>query len=145
MSDSPLFELVTEIARKIHEPLGHDRHEIGLAHAKDSDCTASCEALPEYRRATLSFDLDKMETGVDVQEIVVHEAAHIDTWELHMLAEELADALAASMPESHREAMKTLLREKVRQAGERCTTDVGHTYLRLLRRAGILDTPAQTD
>lgn len=142
---SPLFELVNEIFTKIREPLGLDRHEVGLVNAPATDCTASCEALPEYRRATLSFDLDKMQTGVDVQEIVVHEAAHVDTWELHTLAEELADALAESAPRSHRRALRKLLREKVRQAGERCTTDVGHTYLRLLRRAGILDTPAQDD
>lgn len=144
MSD-PLFVLVNEIFTKIREPLGLDRHEIGLVHVKEADCMASCEALPEYRRATLSFDLDKMATGVDVQEIVVHEAAHNDTWEIHTLAEELADALAESAPESHREPLRKLLREKVRQAGERCTTDVGHNYLRLLRRAGILDTPDQGD
>lgn len=138
-----MFELVNEIFTKCREPLGLDRHEIVLINEPADDCTASCEALPEYRRVTLSFDLDKMETGVDPQEIVVHEMAHVDTWELHTLAEELAFALADSMPKSHRKAMRRLLLEKVRQAGERCTTDVGHKYLRLLRRAGILESPKE--
>ena len=140
-----MFEVVAEIFEKCRDALGFDRHELVLvSEESDGSFTAACEALPEYRRAKLTFDLERMETGTDPQEVVVHEMAHIDTWELHTLAEELAIALAESAPRSHRKALKKLLREKVRQAGERCTTDVGHTYLRLLRRAGILDTPDQT-
>lgn len=140
-----LFEHVTDIVNKVREPLGLDRYELQLAHGPMEKATASCVANPEYHQASLAFDFDKMQTGVDVAEIVVHEMTHCHTWELHTLCEELAKALAESAPPTHRRALRKLLREKVRQAGERCTTDVGRTYLRLLRRAGILDTPASTD
>lgn len=138
-----LPEQVQVILDAIREPLGLDRMEIALKTDPEmDDARACCNAQPEYRMATIAFNWDRIETGDDPAELVVHEAAHVPTWELMSLAEELAHALADSLPESHREGVRKLLLEKVRQAGERCTTDVGHTYLRLLRRAGILDTPA---
>jgi len=144
---SPMFALMREIVAKCAEPLGLDRFTLGLANEDLSHdgASAGCEAMPEYRKAKIAIDPERLGTGEDFAEIVVHEMAHVHTWELHTLAEELAYALAESAPRSHRKALRKLLREKVRQAGERCTTDVGHTYLRLLRRAGILDTPVNTD
>ena len=138
-----LHDQARELLDRIHEPLGLDRFEIRLvSNPEMDDARACCEAFPEYRAAVITVNPDRLETGDDLAEIAVHEATHITTWELYSIAEELANALADSLPETHREGVRKLLLEKVRQAGERCTTDVGHTYLRLLRRAGILDTPA---
>jgi hypothetical protein len=136
-----IHAVITDLIERCREPLAKSDWELVTISGPQEDCTASCEAMPEYRRAKLTFDPEKLETGSDVAEIVVHELAHCDTWELHTLCEELAKALAESAPKPYRKALKKLLLEKVRQAGERCTTDVGHTYLRLLRRAGVLDTP----
>jgi hypothetical protein len=135
-------EHVCGLVERCREPLDLEHWTLRVVSGEIPDATASCEANPEYRQAVLSFDINKMETGDDPAEIVVHEMAHCHTWELHTLCQELADALAESAPKTHRRALRKLLQEKVRQAGERCTTDVGHTYLRLLRRAGVLDTPA---
>lgn len=126
---------------KIREPMGLDRWTITPTAEPIADSRAFCVAHPEYREARIVLDFDKLQTGDDVDEIVVHESTHCLTWELHTLAEELANALADSLPESHREAMRKLLLEKVRQAGERVTTDVGQGFLRMFRRAGVLDRP----
>lgn len=128
------------IVEAIREPLALDRWNIGLSNKSD-DGRATCEASPEYAEAVLTFDLDKLKTGDDVQELVVHEMTHCHIWPLHALAENLAQTLARTMPETHREPMMTMLREEVRLAAEKVTTDVGQAYLRLLRRAQVLDTP----
>lgn len=137
-------ERVLEIFEKIREPMALDRWTIGLANTPSPEGRATCEASPEYREAVLNFDFDKLQTGDDLDELVVHESTHCHIWPLHALAENLAQTLAKTMPESHREPMMTMLREEVRLAAEAVTTDVGHTYLRLLRRAGVLDTPQES-
>ena len=106
------------------------------------DARAACVAQPEYREADVFFAFDKILTGDDLAELTVHEMAHCHTWPIHAVAESLANALAESAPEHLREPLRVLLGEQVREAAERTTTDVGHAYLRLLRRAGVLDTPA---
>ncbi|MBA3678537.1 MAG: hypothetical protein H0W74_14290 [Sphingosinicella sp.] len=136
-----ILETVSEIVDKIREPLGLDRWQIQTVSEPLEDARACCIAQPEYLDVVIKIDPDKLQTGDDLQELVVHEVTHLRTWEIHTLAEELANALAESTPETHREPLRKLLLEKVRQAGERATTDVGHDYLRLLRRAGVLDSP----
>ena len=133
-----LASLVSGIVDAIREPLGLDRWSLRVMTGALDDARASCEASPEYREARLCFDFDKLQTGDDLQEIAVHESAHCVTWPLHTLAETLADAVADQLPKHQREAVRTVLREQVRIAGEQVTTDVGQTYLRLLRRAGVL-------
>lgn len=142
-----IHETICGLIEKCREPLAKCDwlFRIVSEDLSEASATACCEAMPEYRTAKLSFDANRLKTGDDLHEIVVHEMAHCDTWELHGLAEELADALAESAPEALREPLRKLLQEKVRQAGERTTTDVGHTYLRLLRRAGVLDMPPAND
>lgn len=125
----------------VREPLALDRWSIQPEIAQLEDARACCAASPEYREARISFDLDKLQTGDEVDEIAVHELTHCHTWPLHALAENLAQALAESAPESLREPLAKLLLEEVRKAGEQVTTDVGHAYVRLLRRAGILASP----
>lgn len=137
-----ILEHVKAVLDAIREPLGVDRWDIRLGADAIPDARAYCLASPEYKTADLMVDPDKLQTGDDLQEITVHETSHLHTWKLHELAERYANALADSMPETHREAMRKSLLEEVRQAGEEVTTDVGHTYLRLLRRAGVLDKPA---
>jgi hypothetical protein len=144
-SELVIHDHIVEILDKIREPLGLDRHTITPEVESIADSRAYCMAQPEYRDAKIAFDLDKLKTNDDVQELVVHESTHLHTWELHSLAEELANALADTLPDYAREGVRKLLLEKVRQAGERVTTDVGHTYLRLLRRARVLDTPPQVE
>jgi hypothetical protein len=136
-----ILQHVTELLDAIREPLGVDRWDIRLKSEPIVDARAYCLASPEYRSAEIVIDPDKLQTGDVLQEVAVHETTHLHTWKLHELAERLANALADSMPETHREAMRKSLLEEVRQAGEEVTTDVGHAYLRLLRRAGVLDSP----
>ena len=142
MADAPNTELATfadELVEAIREPLELDRWSIRLVSGPLEDARASCEASPEYREATISLDFDKLKTGDDLAEVVTHELGHCHTWPLHTLAEGLAHALADSAAPAQREGLRKLLLEQVRDAGERVTTDVGQTYLRLLRRAGVVE------
>lgn len=135
---------VEGIFEKIREPLGLDRWQIQLVNGEYPDARAWCEPHDEYREAVIGFDFDKLKTGDDLAEVVVHEATHCHTGDLHDIALELADALSECQPEASREAFRKLLCKRVNKAAERTTTDVGHAYLRLLRRAAILDTPPAT-
>jgi hypothetical protein len=109
-----ILQHVTELLDAIREPLGVDRWDIRLKSEPIADARAYCLASPEYRSAEIVIDPDKLQTGDVLQEVAVHETTHLHTWKLL---------------------------EEVRQAGEEVTTDVGHAYLRLLRRAGVLDSP----
>lgn len=140
----PERELVTHIVdtlAAIAEPMGLDRWNLTAQAGPLEDARACAEVAPEYREGVLSFDLDKLKTNDDVAELVVHEATHAHTGALHDIGLELADALADSLPENFQAPVRRLLRRRVNYAAEQVTTDVGHTYLRLLRRAGVLDTP----
>lgn len=137
-----LHEHISGLVERCREWLGLDHWTLRVETGAVEGATAACSASPEYREATLSFDFDKMRTGEDPAELVSHEMAHCHVWPIHAVAEHLANALAESAPEHLREPLTKLLQEQVREAAERTTTDVGHTYLRLLRRAGVLDTPA---
>lgn len=140
-------EQVHHIVERSVASMGLERWDIALEQKslEEDQCRAGCNAMPEYRQATIVVDADRLQTGDDLQELVVHEMAHCHVWPIHALADQLALALAESAPKSHRKALRKLLCEEVRLAAEATTTDVGHTYLRLLRRAGVLDTPPTTD
>lgn len=125
---------VQALVDRIREPLGLDRWQVRVEAEALEDARACAVAAPEYRELVLTFDLARLETGDDVRELVLHEAAHAHTWPLHALAEELAKALAESLPAAAREPMRGLLLEQVRKAGELVTTDVGQTYHRLLAK-----------
>lgn len=126
----------------LKEPLGLDRWSLLCQAGPIENATASCSADPEYKKACLQFDVDSMDTGDDLDEVITHEMTHCHTWPLHTLAEQLALALAEAAPKYLRKALRKKLLEEVRKAGEEVTTDVGHVYLRLARRAGILAPPA---
>lgn len=125
----------------IREPLELDRWTLKPEAGALEEGRGACSAMPEYREAALVFDLDRFQTGDDVAEMVVHEVTHCHTWPIHAVAEHLAHALADVLPEPTRDGMRKLLQEWVREEAERTTTDVAYTYLRLLRRAGVLPTP----
>lgn len=133
-----LHEQVERIVAAVAEPLALDRWSLRIESGQMEDCRACCQASPEYREATIRFDFDKLETGDDLTETVIHELAHCHGWPLHAVAEKLADSLADTLPRGQRDAVRATLQEYVREAAERVDTDVGQTYLRLLRRAGIL-------
>lgn len=135
-------EHISAQLEKIREALGLDRWTITPTIGPLEDSRAACAAMPEYREAKIILDLEKLQTGDDIDEILCHEATHCITWPLHAVAEHLANALADSMPKSHQDAMRALLQEQVRVAAEQVTTDVGHIILRHLRRGGVLDNPA---
>jgi hypothetical protein len=139
-----LSVLMWDTIAKLREPLALDRWAIHPVAGDLTDARAACVADPEYREASIYMDFNRIKTGDVLDEVIVHEMAHCHTWPLHTLAESLADALAESAPEPQREALRKLLSEQVRYAAEQITTDIGHTYLRLLRRAGILATPEST-
>ena len=134
-----LQDQVEAIVEAVREPMGLDRWSLRIETGALEDCRACCQASPEYREATIRFDFDKLETGDDLTETTVHELAHCHTWPLHAVAEKLADSVADSLPKGQRDAVRAAVQEYVREAAERVTTDVGQTYLRLLRRAGVLD------
>jgi hypothetical protein len=144
--DPRLTGHVRSIVDAVREPLELDRWEIRVdAGPEEEDGgRATCIPLPEYRCATINFDFDRIQTGDDLAELAVHEMTHCHTAPLHDLAIALADALADVAPKYMRKGLRKKLQEEVRLAAEATTTDVGHTYLRLLRRAGILPTPEAT-
>ena len=137
----PLEITALDRINKLREPLALDRWAIFVESAELPDSRACCQADPEYREATIKIDFDGLKTGDDLDELIVHEMTHAHTWPIHAVAEGLAHALADALPKPYRAALRKKLQEEVREAAERTTTDVGQTYLRLLRRAGVLDAP----
>jgi hypothetical protein len=124
---------------RIREPMGLDRWQIEIATGPckgddGEDCTGAAHADPEYRKARIVLDIERMETGDDVEEHVVHETTHLPVWPIHKAAEDLAHAWADSAPPALREAIRAYAAEQVRQAAETTTTDLGHAFLRLFRR-----------
>lgn len=129
-----LVEHVIGTVKRMQEPLGFEGWSIQVQHGPIPDAKAGCEAQPEYKRMTLTFDLDKLETGDELDEIIAHELSHAHTWPIWDLAEDLMALAVGMMPEATREPLVTAWSEQIRRAGEDCTTQVGFTAIRLLRR-----------
>jgi hypothetical protein len=132
-SNDGLGRVIHDVIRRAQEPLGLDRWSIKIQLGQIED-KGSCMASPEYKEALLQFNLDKFETGDEPDEIAVHEMSHNHTWAIHTEAEDLANLVADMMPEPLRDGVRKKLLEEVRRAGEDSTTQVGFTYIRLLRR-----------
>jgi len=124
---------IVDMVAKLTEPLGYTGWSI-LTQVGTLDSTAACEAEPEYKRMKLLFDLDKLQTGDEVDEIIVHEMMHPQTWAQWDTAEGIAHMAADMAPEWMREALRTKLLEDIRYSGEDVATQVGFTTIRLLRR-----------
>lgn len=129
-----LADHIIQTVERLKEPLNLDRWFIKLEHGPLEDARAACSAEPEYKSATLAFDLDKLQTGDELDEIITHEMMHPHTWATFQLAENLADLVADSTPEHMREAQRVFLKEQVRVAGEDVNTQVSFVVIKLLRR-----------
>jgi hypothetical protein len=131
----------TEVGRYIRSKIAEMQEPLGLTGWTLKpvveplvDGTAACDAWPEYKVAHLTFDIDKLQTGDELDEIVAHEMMHCHTWAIFKMAEDLAHAFAESAPETLRGALTKLVLEQVRQAGEDSNTQCGFTVIRLYRR-----------
>jgi len=116
-----LHDRIREVFEDYRELMGLHRWVIRFANGRPDDldpCKGACLAMPEYREATLVFDLERFETGDDIEEMVVHEMVHCLTWEIVHVAE----VLAMDDPR---------LKEWVRFTEERHTTDLAEAFIRL--------------
>lgn len=129
-----ITEHIIGMVERLKEPLGLNGWTIKVDAGTLDDGRAACDAWPEYKHAVLTFDLEKLETGDELDELIVHEMMHPLTWPIHKEAEDLADLAANMLPESAREPMRIKFQEEVRQAGEDANTQVGFIAIRLLRR-----------
>lgn len=137
-----LEEQAQYLVRLLQEPLSLDRWGIQLIVDDSIDARACCTSNPEYSEAEIRFDFSRVKTGDDLAELVVHEMTHPHVEPLGAVAIGLADLVADSAPEHLREGLRKMLLEEVRKAEERVTTDIGHVFLKLLRRAKVLETPS---
>jgi hypothetical protein len=135
-----LVRYILETVERMREPFGLDRWQIcvnaveALPGDPGEEQTAACSAAPEYKNAALAFDTSRFKTGDDIDEFVAHELAHCHTWPIHAEAEENATLVAEMSPEYMRDAIHKKLMEEARKAAEDTTTQVGLTYIRILRR-----------
>src|SRR4051812_6046017 len=93
-----------------------------------------CESDPEYSEATIKIDMEQLRTGDQIEEIVAHETTHIHLMWLHNEAHHLAGLAGHLLPDQFVDPTTEYLREKVRVAAEKSTTDLGHSFLRCFRR-----------
>jgi hypothetical protein len=138
----PIVQYIHDFVEKVREPLGLDRWQIHLLDetpAEDVDCKASNTANPEYKTTYLRFHIDRLETGDELDELIVHELTHCHTWGVHTLAEENAIIAADCLPEGARDAFKRGMLEQARIAGEDATTQLAFCFIRLLRRMWKLE------
>ena len=138
-----LEQQAQDLVTRLQEPLGLDRWSIQLIVDETIDARAACDSSPEYSEAEIRFDFSRLKTGDDLAELAVHEMTHPHIEPLGAVAMGLAHAVADTSPEYMREGLRKLLLEEVRKAEEKTTTSVAHVFLKLLRRANVLDTPEE--
>jgi hypothetical protein len=122
------------LVRRMQEPLGLDRWDIKVISEADPENTAGCSARPWYQQATIYLDPDRLETGDELDETAAHESAHCHVWPIAKMADDLAVAMLELLPEPFVAPWAKMLKAQVEQAEEATTTQVGRTYVRLLRR-----------
>lgn len=77
---------------------------------------ACCEANPEYKEATLTFNLPRLlKTREDVEATVIHELLHCLVWRIAAYAESLCDGeeKALAISSDHEESLTTRLEQLV--------------------------------
>jgi hypothetical protein len=129
-----ITQYIVETIGKLQEPLGLAGWTIQPEHGTLDGAKASCVAMPEYKQATLSFDAEKLQTGDELDEIIVHEMMHMHTWPIHAVAESLAHLASELLPKYAQVPARDKFLEEARQAGEDTNTQVGFVVIRLLRR-----------
>lgn len=125
---------IIESVERLKEPLGLTGWTVKLEHGPLEDAKAANSSEPEYKHAVIAFDLTKLTTGDELDEIIVHEMMHSHTWPIFEEAENLIDLVLGFVPDAMRAPLKKYLDEKVRYAGEDANTQVGFVVIRLLRR-----------
>ena len=81
---------ITRAVPHYQQLLGLERWTVHFGFKK-AENKATCEAQPEYRTATLNFDLSKLpEPNVPIERTVLHELVHCLTWRTEALAEAAA-------------------------------------------------------
>ena len=116
--ERPTRRAVKERVTHWRQRLGLDGWAFGLRFETDADGTiAGCIAEPEYRQATLYFDLRQMHRD-DLDHMVVHEMLHAVAWPLANVAQTLAGKDRAKL-------------EWVRTMEEGLVTDLERIVLRL--------------
>lgn len=99
---------------------------------------AECD--PEYSTGQIKIDFERLETGDQVDEIIIHELVHLPLMWLHNQADNLAGLSANLLHADHQtNALGEYAREQVRRAAEKSATDLGHTILRMYRRIQQLE------
>ena len=135
--DLSIGQYIIDKVNEWQEPLGLQGWQIHLEHGA-IDSKGGCVAEPEYKRMVLSFNLDRLETGDELDEIIAHEMMHGPTWPLWETAEQIMHLALDLAPPKLREPLKAHLSEQIRYAGEDVTTQVGFTAIRLLRRLAAI-------
>lgn len=125
---------IIESVERLKEPLGLTGWTLKLEHGPLEDAKAANSSEPEYKHAVIAFDLEKLATGDELDEIIVHEMMHSHTWPIFEEADNLIDLVIGFVPDAMQAPLKKYLDEKVRYAGEDANTQVGFVVIRLLRR-----------
>jgi len=119
----------------MREPFGLTYWTIRPLFGPDPDGNkAACAAMWEYADASISFDPDAIDTGDDLAETIAHEMGHCHLAPIATFADDCMLSLLETVPEAHRPALASLLRKQLDKAEEWSMTQIGHTYIRLLRR-----------
>ena len=92
--------------------MGVSFYDITIRYRYDKKNEASVVTEPEYERAQVNINLEAMETPEQLKKAVLHEMAHIPSWQLYHVAGELARNSDASK----------FAKEMVRHANEAATT-----------------------
>jgi hypothetical protein len=135
---------ITETVERIREAMGLADWTLSINTGPMPDDTAATSSDPEYKQALIEFDPDKLKTGDDVEEFVVHEAVHIQQAWVEKTADDLADAYADTFPETHRESVRRYAKEQVRRGTEASATRLGHAFLRTFRRLWLAEAEIKT-
>lgn len=104
---------IQALVKKFTQLIGLERWDIKVQFCEMNDAKATCEADPEYFKATIKFDLTSFPEDED-RDYVVHELLHCLVWVLSGPA----DALAKTLPEPGDKFGK----EVIREAEERLTS-----------------------
>ena len=104
---------VLKLVKHYQRLLGLDRWTIKVHFGEIADAKATCEAEPEYTKATIRFDLESFPEEED-HEYIIHELLHCHVWVLSGLA----SAFISAMPGPADKVAKEMLRE----AEERLTS-----------------------
>lgn len=135
MADAPLGRLVGDLIDKMREPLGLTQWTIRPLFGPDPDGNkAACAAMWEYADASISVDPDALDTGDELDETLAHEMGHCHLAPIATFADDCMIALLETVPDPQREPVARLLRKQLDKAEEWSMTQIGQTYIRLLRR-----------